>query len=241
MVLTSSGEQAALTNDHLRPPMSRAAVTMHGLAVLVLLAMGFWGAALYSSLPEFVPTHWNSGGEADAFGQKSIWTTFGPLLIASVWVLTIAAVHYALNRSRLLVPAERRVYDLSFGYVNLSLAALFAWVSLSGWYGLELGPLFIAFVLLAGMPVLIIIGFHLPAMTRERKAMMDPNEPSMDPAHWVLGGFFYNNPKDPRAFVPKPPHTGTGVTMNLSSTGGRLALIGILLLIVVGLVLPFLL
>lgn len=223
------------------PPISRAAAVMHGLAALILAAMGLWGALLYPHLPDQVPTHWNLRGEADAFSQKSVHGTFGLLLVAGGLLLFVLVVHLVLSRSRHLVPAERRAYDLTFGYVNLSLALLVAWVSYSGWYGLSLGPLFMAFALLAGTPVLILFGLHLPAISKDRKAMADANEPSMDPRYWVWNGFLYNNPNDPRAFVPKPPHTGTGVTVNLASPGGRLALMGLLLVVVGSLALPFIL
>lgn len=214
---------------------------MHGVAILILVAMGLWGALLYSSLPDLIPTHWNASGEADAFNHKSVGSTFGPLFMAAGLVLCVLMVHFALSRARYLVPAERRAFDLTFGYVNISLVVIVAWVTYSGWYGLSLGPLFMAFALLAGVPVLIISGLHYPAIMKERKAMADPNEPSMDPRYWVMNGFFYNNPKDPRAFVPKPPHTGTGVTMNLASPGGRLALLAFVLVVVGSLALTFIL
>lgn len=214
---------------------------MHGAAVVILALMLIWGSQLYPHAPDVIPTHWDASGEADAFSRKSIGAFFAPLLVAAALVISVLAVHFGVSRMRHPGPAERRALDLTLGYVNLSLVALFAWVSYSSWYDLSLGPLFIAFSLLAGLPVLVIFGLHLPAITAERKAMADPDEPSMDPKYWVLGGIFYRNPRDPRAFVPKPPHTGTGSTVNLASPGGRLVVVALIALVVGSVALPFLL
>lgn len=214
---------------------------MHGLALIILLLMGLWGAVLYPTLPDPIPTHWNASGEADAFSPKSVSAVFGPLFIAAAMVLFVLAVHVGVSRMRHQVPSERRAQDLTFGYVNLSLVALISWVSYAGWYGLSLGPLFIVFALLAGVPVLIIMGLHLPKIMAERKAMLDPGDPSMDSRYWVLGGMFYNNPRDPRPFVPKAPHMGTGSTMNLATPVGRLVVTALALVLVGSLALIFVL
>lgn len=223
------------------PPFSRTATIGHGLALLVLLITAVWGAAVYPGLPDQIPTHWNARGEADAFSQKSVLTAFGPMFVAIGMVAILLVVHLLLNRSRHLVPAERRSNDLTFGYINLSMAAIFAWVSISGWHGLALSPLFIVFTLLAAVPVLAIVGLHLPAIIKERKALTSPEDPSLNPKFWVWGGFFYNNPNDARAFVPKPPHTGTGLTMNLATAWGKLVVALIVLVFVGTLVLMFVL
>lgn len=221
--------------------MTRAGAIMNGLAVLILVAVGAWGATLYPQLPKKVPTHWNASGTADIYSEKSIWSAFGVLFVGVVMLLGLLALRCFLGRGRGLVPAERRAYDLVFGYTNLSMAALFGWISLTSWFDLELGPLFLALTLLGGVPVLIIIGLHMPAIARERKELVGPDEPSLNPKYWVLGGFFYSNSDDPRAFVPKPPHTGLGLTMNLASPGGRLLLIALALLVIATIALPFLL
>lgn len=223
------------------PTLSRTAALTHGFALVLLLTSAVWGATIYSDLPELIPTHWNAAGQADAFSQKSVFSAFGALFAGALLVFLMLTVNVLLGRSRYLVPAERRANELTLGYVNVSMAVLFAWVSVAGWLGLPLGPSFIVVVLLAGLPVLLIIGLHLPTIIKERKALSDPADPSLDPKFWVLGGVFYNNPNDTRSFVPKPPHTGTGLTMNLASTGGRLALALVLAVLVGSLVLVLML
>jgi uncharacterized membrane protein len=234
-------EHRSQTHDQEGTYMTRAGAIMNGLAVLILITIGLWGANLYPQLPEAIPTHWNASGEADAFSNKSIWSAFGVLISAAVTVLGLLVLRYFLARSKSLVPAEHRAYDLSIGYGNLSIAVMFGWISVMSWLNLELGPLFLALSLLGGVPFLIIIGLHLPAITRERNELMGPEEPSLDPKHWRLGGFFYSNADDPRVFVPKPPHTGMGMTANLATPGGRLFMIALALLILAAIALPFLL
>lgn len=214
---------------------------MHGLAVLLLVLMGVWGALLYKAMPDVVPTHWDMSGEPDAFSQKSVGGAFGALFAAAGLALFVLVLHYLVIRLPYQTPTERHAQDLTFGYVNLSMVVLFAWVSYAGWYGLSLGPLFIVVTLFAGLPVLIILGLYLPKIMAERKAMLDPSDPSMDSRYWVLGGIFYNNPRDPRAFVPKAPHMGTGSTMNLATPVGRLVVIALVLVVVGSLALTLLL
>ena len=218
----------------------RPGTVMNWLAVVVLAAAFAWGALLYPQLPEAIPTHWGASGEADAFGERSVWTAFGPLIVGAVMVAFLLALHRVLLRSEHFVPAERRAYDLTLGYCSLSLAAIFAWIALMSWYGLDLGPLSIVAAAFAGLPVLVIVGLHLPAIARERKEFVGPGEPSLNPDYWVWGGLLYRNPDDPRVFVPKPPHTGWGVTVNLASAGGRLLMLALALVLALTLALPFL-
>jgi len=214
---------------------------MHGLTLLLLVLMAVWGVLLYPTLPDVIPTHWDMGGEADAFSQKSVGAVFGTLFVAAGMALFVLVLHYLVIRLPHQTPTERRAQDLTFGYLNLSLVLLIAWASLAGWYGFSLGPLFIVFALFAGVPVLIILGLHLPKIMAERKGMLDPGDPSLDSRYWVLGGIFYNNPRDPRAFVPKAPHMGTGSTMNLATPVGRLVVIALVLVLVGSLALTLLL
>lgn len=221
--------------------MNPTARLMHGAAALLLGALWVWGAVLYPDLPDVLPTHWNLGGQADGFSAKSLWSVSGTVMVATATALFVFLVQVGVRTMRHLAPSERRAMDLTFGYVNLSLVAIMGWTSLAGWYDLSVGPLFIALALMAGVPVLIIFGLHLPTIMKERKALADPADPSLDPRYWVLGGIFYSNPKDRRAFVPRPPHTGSGLTMNLATPGGCLALIGVLVVLVGSLALVFVL
>ncbi|NLG08728.1 MAG: DUF1648 domain-containing protein [Deinococcales bacterium] len=221
--------------------MNRAGNVMDALAVLVLVVVGIWGAVLYPQLPETIVTHWDASGEADSFSRKSFWSVFGTLMVGAGMVSVFLVMRLVLARRSNLVPSERRTYALIFGYLNLSMAVMFGSIGLASWYGAQLGPWFMVFALLAGVPVLLILGLNMHTMTEERKKLIGPSEPSHDPQYWVLGGAFYSNPDDPRVFVPRPPHTGMGWTTNLATTGGRMFLIGVGLVVVLVFALPFLL
>lgn len=66
--------------------ISRTNVLSLGLVVLSFLSV----AALYSRLPELVPTHWNAKGEADGFMPKPWGPLALPLVMAGVYLLLLA-------------------------------------------------------------------------------------------------------------------------------------------------------
>lgn len=205
----------------------RVGTIMSLAAVVMVLATAAWGAYVYPSMPAELPTHWNARGQADAFSTKSFWSVFGALLVGGgVVVGTLLTERFVVSKT-ILTPSEGKAYNLMFGFLNLWMAGLFSWVSLAGWNDMSLGPWFIILALIGGTPVLVILGLHLPAIMKERKAMIADDEPSMNPKHWVWGGMFYSNDRDSRVWVPKPPHTGIGMTVNLATPGGRLFMIGI--------------
>lgn len=206
---------------------------MHVLSVAILLGVLAWGAYLYPALPDEIPIHWNAAGVADDFRPKSVGWAFGPLFIALALVAGLIAMNIAMTRNAATVPSEREAYSLTLGYVNLSMAVIFGFISVMGWYDLDLGPWLIAAGLLGGLPVLLIMGFYFNRIAAERKHLTSDTEPTLNPQHWVMGGLFYSNPADPRTIVPKPPHTGLGTTFNLASAGGKLMMI-VLVLIIVG-------
>lgn len=221
--------------------MTRAGLIMSALAALVLVLVTLWGIAIYPQLPATIPVHWNAAGEADRFSDRTITSAFAPLFIGALLFSTMLLSQLLLRDRPWLVPAEQAAYSTGLGYVNLSVSVLVSWGAVSSWFDLQVGPLFLVLSIMSGLPVLIIIGLHLPAIREQRRALEGPEEPSMDPRYWVWGGMFYRNPDDPRAVVPRPPHLGTGGTFNLGSRGGlRLAwLTGALLLALM--LLPFVL
>lgn len=220
--------------------MSPTGIVLHAVAFLLLGAAALWGARLYPGLPDLIPTHWGPSGEPDAFSSKSVWSAFGALMVGFLLAALLLGVHLAMRRGDQVGPVERRTYDHSFSYLNLVMAIIFAWVSLASWHGQSLGAPFVLVAALSWLPMLVIVGLNLSGITAERKRLMRPDEPSLDPQFWVLGGILYRNPDDPRTWVPKPPHTGVGATLNVASSGGRLVLIALLLLIVGTVALPFL-
>ena len=54
--------------------------------VLIILAL-IIGIQLYPSLPEQIPTHWNSQGEVDGFSSKAFGVFFFPILTLGIYLL----------------------------------------------------------------------------------------------------------------------------------------------------------
>lgn len=200
------------------------------LAAVLLVVTVAWGTAIYSSLPNLLPTHWDAAGEADAFSQKGFWSVFGVLLLAAAMSVGMVMMqHFIANRKESL-PVERRTYLLGLSYTNFAVTAIMVWLAFMSWYALRPGIWFTLAVILLGLPALLIVGFNMNAMIKEREAKPG-GDPSSNPKFWLLGGLLYRNPDDPRTIVPKPPHTGVGATFNLATTGGKViaVLLGLLL------------
>lgn len=220
--------------------MKRTLLLLNGCAVLLLLVTIVWGALLYPGLPDSLTTHWDFAGTADGFSRKSFLAAFGLPLAGLGLTLLLSGLSFPLTWNHSLVPAERRASGLVLGLASLHSAAIFSWLSFLSWLDTAPGPLFLAFVLLGSLPLLIVFGLHVPAITRERKQRSAGKEPAFAPEYWVMGGLFYRNPADPRVFVPKPPHTGYGMTVNIATAGGRIFLWGTVLLLIGVLLLPVL-
>ncbi|QDE84651.1 DUF1648 domain-containing protein [Myxococcus xanthus] len=57
-------------------------------AVAIVAAVGIAGA-LYSKLPDPVPTHWNFQGQPDGFTPKPLGAFLGPAVMTGVWLLSL--------------------------------------------------------------------------------------------------------------------------------------------------------
>lgn len=124
--------------------MSRTYWVVACTIMLITLAAS---AALYPSLPDRIPTHWNARGEVDAYGSKT-WATF---LMPAVMVLMLglfAAMPW-LSPKRYEVDSFRPTYLFVmvvvialFGYIH----ALTLYAALHG--GTEVGRALVAGVFL---------------------------------------------------------------------------------------------
>lgn len=199
---------------------------LHAIAIALLVLTGWYGLTQYSAMPDPIPVHWDLSGEADGWAPKTYWSVFGSLVIGLVMALGMLIINRVLTRAEALIgDNEREMYDVLLGYVNISIAATFAWLSIAGWTGSPLGPGFIVAVLLGGVPVFIIIGVYYQRVSNERKLFAAAGDPAGDKQYW-RGGMFYHNTHDPRLFVPRPPHLGFGSTLNTGHPSARAVIIG---------------
>ncbi len=224
----------------------------HAAALLIPAACFVYGARIYGSLPETVPTHWGAGGEPDAWADKSFGSVFAPVLVGagtSVFLGIIAAA------APLMIPATRdtspwenwrregtiRGTIAAMGGTSLLLAALMGLLAVAGWNNpdsLPLGPLL---VLVALILANVFVVYSLCSRWARRTALRNGVSPTEEEAEedklWVAGGF-YNNPADPRVLVPKRSGSGTGLTVNVGHRKGRAAVV-VFLAVCVGLPLLF--
>jgi len=183
----------------------------------VLAVAGLVLALNWGHVPDRWVIHWDLHGRPDAWATKSIAATVWPLLIGfCVWVsIEVMAVWIRRGGGRGPGALPREALDIQvtvarwigFGVVTLT-AALAAALPV-------LAPLTPTAVVIAALAVIALVvgGTVIWAMRRTRQLLA---------AGVVMpegfNGVIYNNPRDPRLWVPKP--VGVGRTINF---GHRLA------------------
>ena len=157
-------------------------------AGLVTVLVAAAGAAVWPTLPERVPVHWDGSGTADGYEDKSVGSVFfGPLvsaaLILFLYLTALVCRRLPLNNA---APAgvdeqvhqqagmDATLYFLALTAVELAL--LMAWMSLRGWLLPPDGS-----VLLFALPTLAFLaamgGAGVLALRRYRRlvsALSDP-------------------------------------------------------------------
>ena len=226
--------------------------------LIVLMAAIVIGAAVYDSLPNPVPVHWNADGVADRFAPKGIWSVFGPILlgVGTVALLYLLAALIPRWPARAVasdtpeVSARVAVAQLTLlqgllGQVAFFIALEFACVSFVGWLaagsptGILLTTLVLP-VLLLGLVALFVARYRratvvarsgVPVTSGGVGGAARPTAEAPDDDRYWKAGSLYVNRADPALIVPK--RFGVGWTVNLGHPAG-IALAVITLLVVVG-------
>ncbi len=211
-----------------------------GAALIVLLVSGVVLFANYAALPDPFPTHWGANGVADAWTAKTPLAVAGSLLVGTGLLALLGLVAWAVRRSAAgLDPrqaARTRLGERAMGPLAFAMTLVFALVSLLPFFRAERAGTAVLIVSL--VPIALVLAWLIVAslrLGRREAAGMDGAE-SDDDAHW-LGGLVYSNPADSRLLVPK--RAGVGMTLNVGHPGGLALAIGLLVLVVVAVVLPF--
>lgn len=224
---------------------------------LVLAVAVSAGLILYPSIPEQVPTHWNAAGEVTLWAAKSVWSVFGPLLIALgvnglflgiAWGIRAGMPLNLPARSTTAddKPAAARVEHVVqgvMGAIALAVTVLIAALSVQAWAGKALSGTMMLVMLLVPLLIIALVAV-IPIMAlRRREPERQPHEatqssvPSIpDDDHLWKAGLFYVNRKNPSLLVPK--RFGVGWTLNLGHPAGTAIMIGLVLVVVASLVLP---
>ncbi|WP_417217291.1 DUF1648 domain-containing protein [Arthrobacter sp.] len=219
------------------------------LAAVILLGTHLYGLSLYAGLPDTIPTHWGPSGAPDAFDAKSPATVFGMLWIGlgmTALMAFLAAIIPALSPARAEPSQYRRIQREGMirgtmgglGITTVLLAALFSSLAIESWLRPEYMGGWFAVLFAAIILVAIAWAFWRGSRWAAQRAETAGIRPDADEAAedrlWLWGGIFYNNPADPQIMVAKREGTGTGLTVNVGSRGGKWA-VAVFLLLLVGL------
>ncbi|GAB3533766.1 hypothetical protein GCM10027403_08360 [Arthrobacter tecti] len=220
-------------------------------ALLILVCFFAYGASLYDSLPERIPTHWGINGQPDDWGAKAFATVFSSLVIGAGVIVLIAFISALIP---VMVPPREdasaweqyrregiiRGTVAGLGLASVGIALLMGVLSVGAWNNPD-GPsvwptgLFAVFALAA-----IFASYAVAARWAHSLAARDGIEPTEEEAAedklWIAG-VLYNNPDDPHLWVSKREGTGYGLTINIGTRKGRVAVVVFLALVSVPLLL----
>jgi uncharacterized membrane protein len=229
------------------PAPQHPPIVWPALAAIVLAVAAAVDAALYPSLPDPIPVHFNFEGGADRWADKSVWTVFGTLMIGAAMVvlltvLSVVAARYnartqsddTADQAALRTRVQRNMLT--------SLLAQLSFVIALGISAIELtqrliptAPWTVALcaIVLAVVIMAVVIGNVVRGRAQLRPAnVRDPQTPRPDAVdddeHWK-GGLFYVNRDDPALMVPR--RFGLGWTVNLGRPSGIALTVGLLLVI----------
>jgi len=233
------------------PAPQHPPIVWPALAAIVLAVTAAVDAALYPSLPDPIPVHFNLSGEVDRWAAKSVWTVFGMLMIgaAMVVLLSVLSVIAARYNARTQSDDTADQAALRTRVQRNMLTSLLAQLSFAialGISGIELTqrlapgvtwPVALFVIVLVVVIMAVVIGNVFRGRAQLRPAnVRDPQSPRPDAVdddeHWK-GGIFYVNRDDPALMVPR--RFGLGWTVNLGRPAG-IALTVALLLVIAALV-----
>lgn len=233
-------------------PEVRAYWWLHIASFLIAAAATAVIVAQYDKLPDPYPTHWGIDGTPDAFAPKSLLVVGSvPLIgIGMACFMAVIAVVIARRREALLPDGDpdgarvastivRNKVLLTLGVSSLIMNATFGFLGVVPL--LHVTPLILnvatVALLLASVlvPLAIVIG---AARARARVGQGDAHGPESpdDDALWKWG-MFYVNRDDPSVLVPK--RAGVGYDLNFGRPAGMVFGVLAALLVVAGVVLPF--
>lgn len=256
-----SAEVTAPTHHH--PPLVWAIV-----AVLAFVAAFAIGAAVYPSLADPYPVHFDIAGAPDRFEPKTLWAVFGLLIVgvgvaALLFVLAVVVPRTALRSTPGDAPqgalaradARRGVLAALLAQLSAAIAVGLSLVSVLIW----LAPPAVATRTGLVVMILLIVGVLAVAVVRYRRiarrtsasapgrasAASTPGTPprpavpaAPDDDVHWKGGIIYVNRDDPSIWVPR--RFGLGWTLNLGRPAG--VVIGVVtILVIVGIVVTVLL
>jgi uncharacterized membrane protein len=220
------------------------------LAAIVLAVATAFNVALYPTLPDPVPVHFNIAGEPDGWAAKSVWSVFGLLIIGAavvilLTILSIAAARYSARTQSDDTAAQAALRTQVQRGMLTSLLSQLSFVIALGISVIELAQRLLPGVKAATAAcsiglVVLIVGVIIWNVMRGRMKLRPadvrnartPRPDAVDDdLHWK-GGLFYVNRDDPTLVVPR--RFGLGWTLNLGRPAGVAVTVLLLLAIAAG-------
>lgn len=189
---------------------------------LVLIAGTAALAILYPSFPERWPSHWNALGEVNGWTDKSPMGAGLPLVLAVIFSLVfelLAFLNGKLRNTKLPDPWPHRVAAANASYLCYIATLLNVFLSYLA-CTLPFGPPPVASIFLLVTGAIVYPAYDFARLSREMRAA------GALPAGYRGG--VYNNPDDPRIWVPKL--SGQGWTLNFAHGRARWIMAALLLL-----------
>ncbi|WP_409484515.1 DUF5808 domain-containing protein [Arsenicicoccus dermatophilus] len=245
---------------------ARVGWAWHAGALLVSGGGLAYGAAVVDRLPDPFPVHTGPDGMPDEWGPRTYLNVLSGQLLAVAMVLFLAGVAWAMSRAPVQVRPDgdvegsrrravrmQQLVQSMMGLINLVTAvgvtALEA-ATWNAWQGQAMQLVLGAFVVSTLLPAVVLVArasaieqdqaledLRQAKAARARGERVGADSPD-DDRLWRRG-VVYDNPDDPRTFVPK--RVGLGSSVNLATPLGKVFHAVAVLLVLGSVVLPFVL
>ena len=222
--------------------IKRKFTKLFGICITLSIISFIYLAINYNNLPEIIPTHWGANGEADAFSEKNIMSTFFISFIDISMVILMAFLGIGTIGSRIYLDTKdleknrkralRYLNNLGYGFFILTLSIQSVTTTIP-YYMVNEKPIPIAFTLITlFIPMIIILPiiYSFAMLSSLKSKEKYSNSTESDDERWIYG-FIYYNKEDPAFLVEK--RFGAGWTFNMAHIKSKLIL-GLLFIITFG-------
>ena len=244
-------------------PRIAPALGWYVAGIIVLMAAIIIGAAIYDSLPDPIPVHWNADGVADRFAAKDLWSVFGPIVlgigvVAFLFLLAVLMPRWPVRPvasdspdvSARIAVAQVTLMQGLLGQIAFLIALEFACVAVVGWLAPDsptviLVSTLVLPLLLAALIVLFVVRYRRATVAARAGVPVSaggagggagaPRSEAPDDDRFWKAGSVYVNRADPALLVPK--RFGVGWTVNLGHPAGIALAVVVLLIVVAAIVL----
>ena len=131
------------------------------LSVLILLSATLFVIMNWGEMPEQIPSHYNFKGEVDDYGGKGILVftlVMGWVMLLTFWIVGMFPKYWntGVERTPANAAAVNRIIRDMMSVMQLSLAAMFSYMSVTPALGVNMGRWFTPVFLLAIFGTIIV-------------------------------------------------------------------------------------